>query len=1053
MEEMRYAHSDGHTDICFDDSGRYLVTCGNDGDIRIWEGFEDEDPVSHHMGDSVSAVAVKENKLYVASDDFKLKCYLFPDTEFDGIIAEFSSTVYHIVCSKDGNLVAAGGGDFLIKLYNNDSKSLAEFRVHDGPILSLTFDTQGKYLASSSCDGTLRIWLLSDQKCVKSLPIFKKSNDMNPGSSLNRIDWSPDGQFIAVPIDAAISFYQRDTWECKFSFTDNSTTGGLSIVTFSPFGNFIAAAGLDGKMIVWNVEAKSIVSRKMHEKEMAICGLKWSPTGKDLAFCDIEGQMGIYDNPFTSSTEMDATFLANIASTDFQNEENDDEDGENAFDIGAIKASLEPKIFGSAEEMEDISNNISVKNEIDEPKIKIVEAPKPPMQTAFQPTSSPMHLERRYMLWNAVGIVRCYNTEEENSVDVEFHDTSVYHPLHLDNVRNHTMASLSTEALLLASPKLEDCSSKLECLHFGTWDSAKEWIVEMSEEEEIEAITLGEGFAVCVTNKRFVRLFTISGVQCEAFSLPGPVVCCSAQNKQLAIVYHKGIGIESDQCFNLMLVEVKLGGHCIVRDYPLPLSPKSFLCWLGYSDEGHLTIADTCGVVSLFNTRWGVKWTPIANVNQNLKGKSDNYFVIGLSEIKQEIRCILCKGSRYPILLPKPTVSVVSFSLPFCEMTTDKGRLEEENRRYSLTHKCLENLLKEGYEVESEHKSVEKKWMDVLLKLFALATRTDREYRALDIAELMPNPIVIQGAIKYATQRHRIALAERLGEVMNKKLNVCEEEEDEEDFLSMKYDEVEEIRSSPAIPYLNHEEKDTVLRPKPLFRTRNETPKETYEDVEVSSFGIKENGVAENGSLTPKASPMSNPFKAESKLKTKLGASPGGIDEILSSSGKERLISPTIPEKKISFKSRPASKKIEKKTDTKEKSSQFGFKLFLEEKRQEIISQRSSSSSTEVNESELVRTAIKLYKELPASEKQKYAGNTEESCNGTTTVNGTDVNENNPAKDSEKSLTTKMKEKRKEKIDSEEGLPKPKKIKTSQTKLSENSLQKLTQFAFTKTSK
>lgn len=30
--------------------------------------------------------------------------------------------------------------------------------------------------------------------------------------------------------------------------------------------------------------------------------------------------------------------------------------------------------------------------------------------------------------------------------------------------------------------------SKLECLHFGTWDSNKEWIVEMPEDEDIEVL-------------------------------------------------------------------------------------------------------------------------------------------------------------------------------------------------------------------------------------------------------------------------------------------------------------------------------------------------------------------------------------------------------------------------------------------------------------------------------------------------------------------------------------------------------------------------------------
>lgn len=68
-------------------------------------------------------------------------------------------------------------------------------------------------------------------------------------------------------------------------------------------------------------------------------------------------------------------------------------------------------------------------------------------------------------MWNNIGIVRCYNTEEENSIDVEFHDANVYHPLHLNNTRNHTLAALSAEALLLASPKLDDSARFVTCFY------------------------------------------------------------------------------------------------------------------------------------------------------------------------------------------------------------------------------------------------------------------------------------------------------------------------------------------------------------------------------------------------------------------------------------------------------------------------------------------------------------------------------------------------------------------------------------------------------------
>lgn len=46
---------------------------------------------------------------------------------------------------------------------------------------------------------------------------------------------------------------------------------------------------------------------------------------------------------------------------------------------------------------------------------------------------------------------------------------------------------------------------------------------------------------------------------------------------------------------------------------------------------------------------------------------------------------------------------------------------QEENQRYALAHRCLDSLLKEGFDVDFECNDVEKKWMDVLLKMFAVS--------------------------------------------------------------------------------------------------------------------------------------------------------------------------------------------------------------------------------------------------------------------------------------------------------------------------------------------
>lgn len=49
------------------DFNRYLITCGQDGDIRIWNGIEDSDPIEKCVGNEAFAIHQKviENKSIV----------------------------------------------------------------------------------------------------------------------------------------------------------------------------------------------------------------------------------------------------------------------------------------------------------------------------------------------------------------------------------------------------------------------------------------------------------------------------------------------------------------------------------------------------------------------------------------------------------------------------------------------------------------------------------------------------------------------------------------------------------------------------------------------------------------------------------------------------------------------------------------------------------------------------------------------------------------------------------------------------------------------------
>lgn len=61
---------------------------------------------------------------------------------------------------------------------------------HEGPILSVDFDPLDNFIASSSCDGTVRIWQIKDRKEIQSFKLITKCNDPEFALSPCRLKWN-----------------------------------------------------------------------------------------------------------------------------------------------------------------------------------------------------------------------------------------------------------------------------------------------------------------------------------------------------------------------------------------------------------------------------------------------------------------------------------------------------------------------------------------------------------------------------------------------------------------------------------------------------------------------------------------------------------------------------------------------------------------------------------------------------------------------------------------------------------------------------------------------
>ena len=163
--------------------------------------------------------------------------------------------------------------------------------------------------------------------------------------------------------------------------------------------------------------------------------------------------------------------------------------------------------------------------------------------------------------------------------------------------------------------------------------------------------------------------------------------------------------------YALIVIDRKspIGYEWLASPQGLPLGPECDLSWAGLSDEGTLSTMDSSGLLQV-QVRPGM-WMPLLDTRQNVKGKSDHYFLIGLSELESCVRCVLCKGARYPPTLPRPNMVLLDVKLPLCDAANEKTQLEE-----SLIQSSMQIQLSDGLDDKAERLTRES-----LMKMFAVS--------------------------------------------------------------------------------------------------------------------------------------------------------------------------------------------------------------------------------------------------------------------------------------------------------------------------------------------
>ncbi|KAG0311881.1 hypothetical protein BGZ97_011573, partial [Linnemannia gamsii] len=269
----------------FSPDGALLALSTESEKIIVYETATWSKIVSHAGGWAI-AISPTTQELAKCYETFTAQICDILTGDIRIVLSGHNDSVNHISYSSDGEVIATSSNDGTVRIWSTSSgDTLRVLHGHTGRVFGVAFSLTGLQLVSCSEDKTVRTW---DALTGEPLLIIEEHSDC-----VHSVAYSPDGrQIVSADEDEGLLLWDANTGIFIHDLVGHSFA--VCCVVYSPDGHQLASCGQDAAVRLWNPLTGEL-SETLSGHNSTVNSISFSPDGKHIASSSFDGTLRLWD--------------------------------------------------------------------------------------------------------------------------------------------------------------------------------------------------------------------------------------------------------------------------------------------------------------------------------------------------------------------------------------------------------------------------------------------------------------------------------------------------------------------------------------------------------------------------------------------------------------------------------------------------------------------------------------------------------------------------------------------------------------------------------------